>query len=381
MAGDALAALPVPPFSNSAMDGFLVHRADLSGPGPWPLPLAGDVAAGARACEVPPGRAVRIMTGAPVGDPPADTLQVIPVEQTDLPAGPVPLPETITISAGDHHRSHIRRRGENIQPGEVVIKAGTRLDAGTLAALISTGVTQVSVHPLPRVTVISSGDELVAAGRTPAAGQLPDSNLPMVAALLAQQGLVEISQIHTSDSAMEFQAGLDRAAADSDLVITTGGVSAGAFDVVREVAGGTGTAQMWFGGVAMQPGKPQGLGTWSGTPLLCLPGNPVAAFVSFHLFVSPLIQALSGSPTSPELLARPNITALPGQPMPAPRGRPLIVPVRLDWSHTSPVAFPFTPGGRGSHLVASLAGVDGLALLDPAHPPVAEEPVRVLLIR
>lgn len=375
LAVDAVADLAVPPFSNSAMDGFLVHGQDLSPDQPVTIDVVGDVPAGGIARAVSRGQAVRIMTGAPVGDPVPADLQVIPVELTNLASGPQPLPAQVIIQLGGHHRTHIRRRGENARPGEVAVSAGTRIDPGAVAALISVGVSTVSVHRLPRVAILSSGDELVPAGQKPAAGQLPDSNQPMLAALLNAEGVGEVSRIHTSDSPAEFRASLDRAAAAADLVITTGGVSAGAFDVVREVAG---EADVWFGPVAMQPGKPQGLGIWAGTPLICLPGNPVAVFVSFHLFVSPLLRALAGEPVPPEVFARPNVAAVPGAGFPVPKGRPLLVPVALDWHSGQPVARPFNPAGVGSHLVASLAGVDGLAVLSPG---VETETVRVLLFR
>lgn len=379
LAADARAKLPVPPFSNSAMDGFLVHGADLSPSDPVTLPVAGDVPAGGAATTVPPGRAVRIMTGAPVGDPVADGLRVVPVEDTDQTPGPHRVPSHVTLGSVDHDRAHIRVRGENTTPGEVVVSAGTRVDPGALAALISVGVAEVAVYPLPRVAVVSSGDELIPAGRVPSAGQLPDSNQPMLAALLGRDGVENVIRIHTGDSPAEFRDGLDDAAARADLVITTGGVSAGAYDVVREVAG---AEQVWFGPVAMQPGKPQGLGRWAGVPLVCLPGNPVAVFVSHHLFVSPLLRALAGQEVPADVFARPHLTARVTTEFPAPRGRPLLVPVRLDWSTGQPVAAPFTPAGRGSHLVASLAGVDGLAVLPPEESgPVPGGDVQVLLLR
>lgn len=377
LAVDAITALDVPPFSNSAMDGFLVHSRDLSHSDPVTLEVVGDVPAGSPARSPEPGQAVRIMTGAPVGDPISDPLQVIPVELTNVSPGPQPLPQQITIAAGEHPRTHIRRQGENIRVGEVAVAAGTPIDPGAVAALISVGVPTVTVYRPPRVAILSSGDELVPAGQLPAEGQLPDSNQPLLAALLDRMGVHEVFRIHTGDAPEEFQAGLDRAAAAADVVITTGGVSEGAFDVVREVAE---KEQVWFGPVAMQPGKPQGLGIWRATPLLCLPGNPVAVFVSFHLFVAPLIRALAGEQVMPEIFARPHLDATPAAEFPTPHGRPLLVPVTLDWTTGQPLAQPFTPAGKGSHLVVSLAGVDGLAVLSPEDE-LGRDTVRVLLLR
>lgn len=377
LAVDAITALAVPPFSNSAMDGFLVDSRDISRTEPVTLTVIGDVPAGSPALAPDRGQAVRIMTGAPVGDPVSAPLQVIPVELTNMAPGPRPLPRQVTIAAGEHPRNHIRRQGENIRVGDVAVAAGTRIGPGTVAALISVGLSEVTVHRLPRVAILSSGDELVPAGQLPAEGQLPDSNQPMLAAVLDRAGVAKILRIHTGDAPEEFRAGLDQAAAAADVVITTGGVSEGAFDVVREVAG---AAQVWFGPVAMQPGKPQGLGTWQDTPLLCLPGNPVAVFVSFHLFVAPLIHALAGQPVEPQVFSRPHLHASRAAEFPTPHGRPLLVPVLLDWTTGRPLARPFTPAGKGSHLVVSLAGVDGLAVLSPEDG-LDRDTVRVLLLR
>lgn len=356
LAEDVRAAVPVPPFPNSAMDGFLVHRADM----PGVLPVVGDVPAGGKAVRFGRGEAVRIMTGAPVGS--GDC--VVPVELTDHPPGPGPLPSTVRVPpfAG---RDHIRPRGDNISPGDVVQEAGSIIDAGALAALISAGVYSVSVHPRPRVAVISSGDELVPAGHPLGDGQIPDSNLPMLAALARANGAEDVLQFHTSDDTGEFRAVLDEAAARADVVVTSGGVSAGAFDVVKAATAGT---DMWFGSVSMKPGAPQGAGRWQGRPLLCLPGNPVAAFVSFHLFVVPVMRILAGDEAGPSMVG---VTGV--EKFPTPRDSTLVVPCRLSFrGEISAEPFAARPG---SHFVASLAGTNGLALLSPGIPP------RVMLIR
>lgn len=346
LAVDAVARLAVPPFDNSAMDGFLAHRADL----PGELRVVADVPAGGRPARLGPGEAARIMTGAPVG-PDGDC--VIPVEDTDHPAGPGPLPATVRVPAYSG-RSHIRPRGDNSSPGDVVLAAGSPIDAGALAALISAGVTEVRAHPRPRVAVISSGDELVATGQPLAEGQIPDSNLPMLAALARANGAADVLQLHASDRDGDFRAVLDEAAAAADVVVTSGGVSTGAFDVVKAVTSGH---DMWFGSVAMRPGSPQGAGLWNGQPLLCLPGNPVAAFVSFHLFVAPVLRRLAGDarPVSRVRLAGGVDT------FPAAGGVTRIVPVRLTFDGEI-TAEPFH-SRAASHLVASLAGTDGLAVI------------------
>lgn len=368
LAADTHARLAVPPFSNSGMDGYLINTADLSAGGTATLKVSGDVPAGGGAALTPArGESVRIMTGAPVSDPVPEGLAVIPVEDTSSSPGPLDLPESIDIHAF-RGRAHIRLRGENVRPGDRVARAGELIDAGTLAGLISAGVEQVSSFPRPRVAVLSSGDELVTSGTTPLPGQIPDSNRPMVAQLIREAGIKEVSELHTGDDPEEFQDVFSQVVESHDLVITTGGVSAGAFDVVKSAMGQG--AAMWFGHVSMQPGKPQGAGTWarrdgSPVPVLCLPGNPVAAFVSFLMFVRAAVDKLVGLEVSPDLGSRPRITATAAVDFPDARAKDLIVPVRLSWGEAGALATPFTQGGRGSHFVASLNGVDGFAIIPP----------------
>ncbi len=356
LASAAAAALPVPPFDNSAMDGFAVRAADLPGEGPWTLPVAGDIPAGSPPLDCPPGNAVRVMTGAPV--PPGEGIIVVPVEQTDIPAGPVPLPRLITIHRADPARSHVRPRGANLAEGAVAAAEGTVLDAGAMAALVSAGVRSVDVYDRPRVTVVSTGDELVPWPRVPGAAQLPDSNLPMLAGLAAANGAGEVHTTRAGDAPGSLAALLDDAAETSDVILTSGGISAGAFDVVRAAVEPTGRA--WFGGVVQRPGGPQGAGRWNGTALLCLPGNPVAAWVSFHLYAAPLLRALRcGRPA-----AAPHLRARAGEGFRPPRSpSPQVVPVRLDFSGAYPVATPFSRSAHGSSDVASLTGVSGYVVL------------------
>lgn len=365
LAADAPARFPIPPFDNSAMDGFLVRRADLTGEGPWTLPVAGDVPAGSAPLPVPVGHAVRIMTGAPTGDP--SGLAVIPVEDTNIPSGPHPLPESVTVfRLGE--RSHIRRAGDSLQPGHPAATAGTPADAPTLAALVSAGVASVSAYPAPAVAVVTSGSELLTATDAAAlsslpAGALPNSNGPMLAELARVAGASEVTHRHVVDSPEALAAELDSlAAAGVDLIITSGGVSAGAFDVVHEVLGASPDA--WFGEVCQKPGAPQGASTWRGVPVLSFPGNPVAAFVSFHLYGAPVLRRLRGLPDAPA----PCVVAQPDTEFPRVRDRVLIVPVRLDFTVSPPRATPFSGRHVGSHLVGSLAGTHGYAVLESTLP-------------
>lgn len=365
LAEDARATLHVPPFSNSAMDGFLVHRADVdpatAGPSPWTLPVAADTPAGAEAHAVPAGHAVRIMTGAAVGDPVDPTLLVIPVEDTNIPPGPVPLPEQVTINAAHLDHDHIRYRGANVSPGQPAVPRGTAIDAGTIAVLISTGVDTVSVYPAVRVAVVSSGDELVPAGIPLSDGQIPDSNSPMVAQLLREHGVSDITVTHVSDRPGPFAETMQQLADTHDLVITTGGVSAGAFDVTHQVASSQG---VWFGNLNMKPGKPQGLGHWDEALLMCLPGNPVAAWVSFQLFVAPVLRVMAGQPRPAGLLDRPRLLAHAQEDFPLPTDRSLAVPVRLQLSGATPSGSAYNARGVLSHFVASLSGLGGIAIID-----------------
>jgi len=326
LAADARANLPVPPFSNSAMDGFLVRAADLpAGDSPWELPVSGDIPAGQTPVDVAPGTAVRIMTGAPT---PVNTegLMVVPVEDTNIPAGAVALPDKVVVTTAHHDRTHIRHRGENCQVGDVIAHAGTVIDAGVIASLLSTGIT-----------------------------------------LLREQGVAKVRSVVVDDDAATFRKQLDALSRECDLVVTSGGVSAGAFDVVKEALtkpAASGATDMWFGPVQIQPGKPQGLGQVNGTPVICLPGNPVSSFVCFYLFVMPLVRVLSGIP--PQSAAQQARLMLPSHDhIKAPKGRDLFIPCAIDWTEGD--VHPVIPGGMGSHFVASLVGISAIIHLPLDH--------------
>lgn len=388
----------VPPFSNSAMDGFAIRASDVPADldsrdlstTPLRFPVSGDVFAGA-APELPPtGHAQRIMTGAPV--PESAEVLVIPVEATNIPAGPHPLPETIEVYDLDPEQSHVRLAGSNIRPGDALAPAGCELDAGTVAALIATGVDEVEVRPELRVAVVTTGDEVAVTNgaETGQAGagsaesslpRIPDSNGPMAAQLAEALGAgVTASIFQVRDDAEAFRNLLDELAVSHDLIVTTGGISAGAFDVVKQVAGENST-DMWFGPLNMQPGKPQGGGLWDGTPLLCLPGNPVSVWVSFHIFVSPLLHRMRGLASYGTALNRPRVRARVRGHFPASTGRTLLSPVRVDYSGSEPVVDAFSGQRFGSHFVASLVGLDGMVVIPAGSPGPAEgEEVDVLLL-
>ena len=255
LAADQVAVYAIPPFDNSAMDGFLVRREDLDAEGNALLTVAGDVAAG-NAPQVPPaGAAIRIMTGAPVDTSQADLL-IVPVENTSIEPGPQPLPDEIEVRDFNSSRVHIRRKGESLQAGSQCAHAGQVSDVGTLATLMSAGVEAGEVYARPRVAVISTGNELQSPGSSLAVAKIPDSNSPMLAALVATCGQVDVSIARSADTPDELGKLFDALAANHDLIITTGGVAVGVYDVVREVLSKH-AVQAWFGRVRHKPGGHQ----------------------------------------------------------------------------------------------------------------------------
>jgi molybdopterin molybdotransferase len=260
---------PYPVFVASAMDGYAVRVEDL----PGELRVIGEVAAGQPAvATVEPHTAIRVMTGAPV---PAGAEAVVPVEDAVATEGSVSI--AVTTTAG----RHIRGIGDDVRVGDTLVAAGQVIAAPQLAALVAHNVCTVRAHPRPRVAVISTGDELVPFGQRPGDAQLVDSNGPALAAAARAAGAEVVHASHVGDDVAEFVTALE-ALSDVDVVITSGGVSMGAYDVVKAALAERGVR---FESVAMQPGKPQAWGVLPGGPaFLGLPGNPVSALVSFELF-------------------------------------------------------------------------------------------------
>lgn len=369
LAADATALVSVPPAHVSAVDGFVAHAHDLA-PGVR-LAVAGDIPAGHPPLPVPPGQAVRIMTGAPVPATSRGELKVVPVEDTDA-RRTGPAPDTVTVRAVRTGRDNIRHAGEHLRVGDTVAPAGTPVDPGTLAALISAGVEEVEAFPKPRVAVVTTGDELApAAAHDP--GQpswtIPNSNGPMLAGLARRFG-ASTTHHHVPDSEAALAAALDRlsgdraaAAPEADLIVTAGGISAGAFDIVKSL-GRRATAQRRarfdFYPIAMHPGKPQGCGLWGTTPVICLPGNPVAAWVSAVLFLAPAIRRLAGAAAPHGLAELPHTFLEVAEPVATRDLRAVARPARIDWGRARAV---FSPA-RGSHMVGSLAGADGVCVVE-----------------
>ncbi len=273
------APIDVPPFANSAMDGFALRVADT----PGTLRIAGEVAAGRRELpHVAAGTAVRIMTGAPM-PPGADT--VVPVEDV------AEAEDRVTIANRPVAGAYVRAAGNDIGAGDELCLPPVVTPAA-IAMLASLGIGSVAVRRRPRVAILSTGDELVPPGDPLAPGQIYDSNGPSLAAAVAEAGGAPIVVERQRDDEAAIEAALRAAAASSDLVISSGGVSVGRHDHVRHVLERRGALDFWR--IAVQPGKPLAVGELDGTTVIGLPGNPVSALVTFELFVRPIIRAALG---------------------------------------------------------------------------------------
>ncbi|HPB71358.1 MAG TPA: molybdopterin molybdotransferase MoeA [Phycicoccus sp.] len=343
-AAPVVARLDLPGFDNSAMDGYAVHAADLHGPLPVRLPVIADIPAGdPRALHVPRGSAARIMTGAPL---PAEADAVVPVEDTDAGVS------VVEIRARVAPGRHVRRRGEDVRAGEPVVATGTVLTPGALALVAAANVTSVRAHPRPRVALFSTGDELIPLGDEPAPGQIVDSNQLMLAELVRAAGAELAHAGHLPDDAEAVRALLADPPGAPDLVLTSGGVSMGAHDTVKEVLTATGTVE--FVKVAMRPGMPQGAGTLGprGIPVVTLPGNPVSSLVSFQVFVVPLLRRLAGRAGEPMLFE-----ARAGARWASVGGKVEYTRVEVSGGVAVPSA------GQGSHMLGALAGANALAIV------------------
>ena len=311
LAGDVVAGLSLPGFDNSAMDGFAVLGTDIaaaSAENPVTLPVTDDIPAGRTDTQpLKPGTAQRIMTGAPL--PPGATT-VVPVESTDADFSASAV--QVQIRAATKDGQHIRRAGEDVAAGTTVLRAGQRLTPAALGLVAALGLAEVSVLPRPRVLVMSTGTELVAPGTPLLPGQIYESNAVMLAAAVRDVGAEVIASTMVGDDVETFRAALAAHAGQADLIITTGGVSAGAYEVVKDALGG----QVEFVKVAMQPGMPQGCGRVAGVPIVTLPGNPVSALVSFEVFLRPPLRAAMGLPAD-----RPRITATLAEDLTSPAGK------------------------------------------------------------
>jgi len=277
-----------PPFDRAMMDGFAVRLADAGAT----VPLTGEVAAGDTPPDgLPAGTAVRIMTGAPC---PPGSEAVVPVERTEERDGLVNLP------AGLQAEQHIARRGCERRAGDIVLAAGSLVTPLTVAVAAGCGQTSLSVVPRPTVAVVSTGNELVQPGSDPGPYAIRDSNRPMMEALVREAGLTLKHSLHAGDTSNQLGTAFSRAL-DADIVIVSGGVSMGRYDLVPEVAADAGVARV-FHKVWQKPGKPLFFGVVEGDPrhyFFGLPGNPLAVHFCFHQYVIPAARLLAGLPLPP----------------------------------------------------------------------------------
>ena len=373
LATDLHSLIPLPPFTNSAMDGFALRRDDLAGEGPWSLPVVADIPAGdTREHRLEAGQAMRIMTGAPLPQG-ADT--VVKVEHTDHAAGVAQAPASVEIRVAPKLGANVRVKGEALEAGSPVLEAGCLLDGTALAAAISVGHGTLAVLPRPRVLVVTTGTELRRAGEALERGQIPDSNGILLRGLVEDAGGRVVANLRTGDTPEELRRAFDDAP-DADLVITAGGISAGAYEVVRLTLG----TDAGFHHVAQQPGGPQGVGSTPvgahrrETPIICLPGNPVSVFTTFHMYVAGALAVMSGLVLPERGATVPSaVIARARVGWESPKGKTQFIPVRFvdeagagsgDEAGVRWVE-PVHPLGSKSHLVASLAHAQGIGVVAP----------------
>ena len=352
LAADAAAMTPLPSFDNSSMDGYAVHAADIAAAtadAPVTLPVTDQIPAGdTRALTVAPGTCVRIMTGALF---PAGADAVVPVELTDGGADQARFSRPVVKGYS------IRRRGDDVAEGDVLLPAGTRLGPAQIALLAASGHGSVLARAAPRVAVLATGNELSEPGSPLVAGQIWESNSYMLAAAVRQAGGTATRR-RAGDDPEEVLALIGVLSAQADLLITSGGVSMGGeHDVVKAALSRSGLGTITFRKVAMQPGMPQGFGVVGPdqTPILTLPGNPVSAFVSFWLFGRPALDALQGLTPQPAPARRAQLAS----PVRSPQGRRSYLRGVLgaDGATVTPLT------GQGSHQLGALGRANALIVV------------------
>jgi molybdopterin molybdotransferase len=347
LAEPVVAPHDVPSFANSAMDGFAVRGSDVSSPGAV-LRVVDDVAAG-QVAEVTlgEGEAIKIMTGAPM---PAGADTVVRVEDTEEGDGEVKI--GVAVEPG----TAVRRPGGDVAAGSTVFEPGTRLSEAHVGVLATIGVVSPVVAQRPKVAVMSTGDELVPPETTELGpGMIRDSNRPMLLALTAGAGAETVDMGRIPDDADSLRAAVGQAAAECDVIVTSGGVSMGEYDVIKMVL--SSEADVDFFPVAMKPGKPQGFGRVGGTPFFGLPGNPVSVLVSFEQFVRPALLAMQGA----RALLRPRVTAVAGEEFRSDPAKEEFVRVRFTEGSSDPAVAQ--SGGSGSHVLSGAANADAFAVL------------------
>ena len=358
----------VPPFDNSAMDGYAVRAADTAD-APVELQDLGTLAAGSSSgLVVGTGQALRIMTGAPM---PSGADAIAMVEITRPGSGP----GTVAVSEVVAPGTSVRRAGSDIGVGDLVLRPGTILTPGVLGVLASLGATRAPCHRRPTVGVMSTGDELVAPGRPLGPGQIRDANRPMLLALVAETGCTPVDLGIVPDDREALRTAIADGAERCDALVTSGGVSVGDFDLSKAVLDELGDMR-WMQ-IAIRPAKPFAFGVVAGTPVFGLPGNPVSSLVSFELLARPGLRRLLGHPT----VHRPEVAAVADAPFErTPDGKTHYVRAVAGGEpdgrvHVAPV------GGQGSHQLAAMAGADALVVLPDGDGAPAGADVPALLLR
>jgi molybdopterin molybdotransferase len=369
LAQDIYARWPLPSFDNSSMDGYAVIASDLenaSENAPVTLPVIDDIPAGFKSLEtLRSGQAIRIMTGAPM---PAGADSVIPVESTDGGS------EVVQINASIEVGSCIRHEGEDVQAGDLVLTKGTFIGPRQIALIAAVGHGVISVIPKPRVAVIATGSELVEPGTELKFGLISDSNSFLITAVANDSGAVAYRLPPAQDDEETLVEILEGQVHRADLIITTGGVSMGAYDPVKSAFVKLGTAQ--FHKVAMQPGMPQGFGSVGdpAIPIITLPGNPVSAYVSFEVFIRPAIRKMRG------------LKNLQRTQHPAPLKGQLRSPMnKVQFARgrfTAEGQVELVGAGQGSHVLGGLAQADALIVIPVGVDSIANgEQVQVIDVR
>jgi len=358
LAAPVVAHDALPPFANSSMDGYALRAADVgaaNAESPVDLRVVGDVAAGTQSTVVvTPGTAARIMTGAPL---PEGADAVVPVEDTDEPwrGAERPLPERVAVRRAVRAGDYVRYPGEDIRAGTTVLAAGHVLRPQEIGVLASLGVGQAPVVRRPRVGVLATGDELIAVDEPLRPGKIRNSNSYAQAAQVLALGGVPVLLGVAADTEADVRAKLDAAVtAQVDLLISSAGVSVGAYDVVKHVLDHAGQVNFWR--VRMRPGKPLAFGDYSGIPYLGLPGNPVSAMVSFETFARPAILKMAGH----QRLDRPSVQALLLEDIRSD-GRESFVRAVVTRDGRGYVAV--TTGSQGSHIMTSLVAANALLVV------------------
>lgn len=359
-AAPVVATEPVPPFANSAMDGFAVRSNDVH-----EVPISLDVIEDVPAGSVPtrpvgPGQATRIMTGAPM---PHGADAIVMVEET------LALDESkVEIRALPQKGAHVRRAGGDVAVGDVIVDAGVRLTARHLASIASAVGSAIVAQP-PVVAIMSTGDEIVPPDTaTLEPGMIRDTNRVLVASMLDQLRIPTIDLGIIGDDLASLRSAYRQAADEADLIISTGGVSMGDFDFVKQILGETGSVEFWR--VAMQPAKPFAFGAVDGVPLFGLPGNPVSTFVAFEQFVRPALLHMMGATK----LLRPRISGTMGEDVVTSDAKEVFLRVML--AHDDGGFVALKSGAQGSNVLSALANADAFAVVPAGEADVsAGEPV------